>query len=72
MNSTFMMHCGGRPVGFEDPALSFVPEKTETYEPVPFSELILNTKRVCRSKNSCFRKRPTNVYFVAIQKRWAR
>ena len=47
MNSTFMMHCGGRPVGFEDPALSFVPEKTETYEPVPFSELILNTKRVC-------------------------
>jgi hypothetical protein len=47
MNSTFMMHCGGRPVGFEDPALSFVPEKTETYEPVPFSELILNTKKVC-------------------------
>nr|BAR34967.1 hypothetical protein [uncultured Mediterranean phage uvMED] len=47
MNSTFLMHCGGRPIGFDDPALSFVPQKTNTYEPVSFGELLLNTKRVC-------------------------
>ena len=44
MNSTFLMHCGGRPIGFDDPALSFVPQKTNTYEPVSFGELLLNTK----------------------------
>ena len=45
--STFMIHCGGKQVNFAELSAIPLPERTDTYEPVPFSDLLVNTKRIC-------------------------
>ncbi len=45
--STFMMHCGGRVVTPAELQAIPLPEKTQTYEPVPFIDLLTNTKKIC-------------------------
>ena len=37
--STFMIHCGGKQVNFEELSAIPLPERTDTYEPVAFADL---------------------------------
>lgn len=45
--STFMIHCGGKQINYAELQGIATPEKTETYEPVPFVDLLDNTKKIC-------------------------
>jgi len=46
MNTTMMIHCGGRKASFEEISAVPLPEETNTYKPVPFQDLIMNTRQI--------------------------
>ena len=44
--SQMLLHCGGRSVSFDELAAVPLPEETETYTPVAFKDIVMNTKQV--------------------------
>ena len=44
--SQMLLHCGGRSVSFDELAAVPLPEKTETYTPVAFKDIVMNTKQI--------------------------
>ena len=45
--SSMMIHCGGKEVNIAELTAIPLPEKTDTYEPVAFTDLLMNTRRIC-------------------------
>ena len=44
---SFMIHCGGKKVNFAELSAIEIPKRTDTYEPVAFADLLVNTKNIC-------------------------
>ena len=44
-----ILHCGGRQVSFAELQGVPLPEKTDTYTPVPFADLVKNAQQVAEN-----------------------